>query len=90
MPVPVHPSSVMERGTTTGAVPVAVKPDNAMFLGTTSGAVPAAVKPASAIMRGPPDRPSLVGARLGPASLAGAEVGAVTMTAPGVTLKGCG
>lgn len=88
MPVAENPLSVSVRGTMGVAVPAAVKPANAIVRGTIGVAVPAAVNPASLIVRGPePDEADEVfGAFfLGPASLAGEEVGAVTAIMPGVT-----
>lgn len=72
-------------GVMIGAVPVAEKPLSGMMRGTIGTAVPAAVKPAKAISRvpGPEETGDVLGACLGPASLAGDDVGTVAVIAPG-------
>ncbi len=62
-----------------------------MVRGTMGVAVPVAEKPLSVIVRGPgvdeaDGAEKVRGAFLGPASLAGTEVGGVTVIVPGVTL----
>ena len=75
----------MDLGTMGVAVPVAEKPPSEIVRGMIGTAVPLAEKPISLMVRGP-DAPPLVGACLGPAPIAGAEVGTATSIAPGVTL----
>ena len=75
----------MIRGPRDGAVPAAENPLRVIALDASGVAAPAAMKPFNVIVRGP-GLDEILGACLGPVSLAGEEVGIVTVIVPGVTL----
>ena len=88
VPAAVKPVNAMFRGPIEALAPLAVKPAKPIVRGTIGVAVPVAVNPPKVIVRGPGlgEAGEVIGACLGPASRAGAEVGASTAMAPGVTV----